>query len=78
MRKAGKEIANYFPMKETPPAEEIEKTLERAAVNEWQVINCHINELTAELRKLKAGRKQLDIARWEDQVTVVINHLDIY
>lgn len=75
MRKAGKEIASYFPMKDTPPADEIEK-IERFAKNEWQVINCHVSELTTELKKLSPGRKQLDVARWQDQVTVVINHLE--
>jgi len=78
MRKAGKEIANYFPTKDVS-SDEMEKTLERVAKNEWQVINCNIQELSAELKKLPVGRKQLDIARWQDQVTIVINHLeDLY
>jgi len=76
MRKAGKEIASYFPTKDTLSPEEVEKNLERFAKNEWQVINCNIQELSAELKKLKVGRKQLDIARWQDQITIVINHLD--
>ncbi len=79
MRKAGKEIASYFPTKDVPEAGEMEKQLEKMAKNDWQVINCHVSELTSELRKLKPGRKQMDIARWQDQVTVVINHLeDVY
>lgn len=77
MRKAGKQVAAYFPSKEEPSVEEMEKDVERLAKNEWQVINCHISELVTELRKLGPGRKQLDIARYEDQVTVVINHLEI-
>lgn len=76
MRLAGKAIADYFPTKESPSAEELEKNIEKVAKNEWQVINCSVHELGAELKKLKAGRKQLDIARWQDQVTVVINHLE--
>jgi len=76
MRKAGKQITQYFPAKETPPAEEFEKELDRLAQNDSQVINCHIGELTERLRKLGPGRKQLDIARWQDQVTVVVNHLE--
>lgn len=76
MRKASKEIANYFPTKETPPVEEMEKSLEKLAKNEWQVINCSIHELTAELRKMRPGRKQIDVARWEDQVTVIVNHIE--
>jgi hypothetical protein len=75
MRKASKQISDYFPAKDSDPAE-MEREIEKLSRNEWQVINCHINDLTAELRKLGAGRKQLDIARWQDQVTVVVNHLE--
>ena len=76
MKKASKQIAEYFPLQEAPTVEEIEKNVERFAKNEWQVINCNVNELAAELRKLGGGRKQLDVARWQDQVTVVVNHLE--
>lgn len=76
MRKASKQVAAYFPTVEEPNVEEIEKEIQKLAKNEWQVINCHVNELVAELRKLGPGRKQLDIARWQDQVTVVVNHLE--
>ena len=76
MRKASKEISEYFPTKEAATPEEIEKNAEKFVKNEWQVINCHINELATELRKLGGGRKQLDIARWQDQATVVVNHLE--
>lgn len=76
MRKAGKQIAAYFPAKEEPNAEELEKEVEKLAKNEWQVINCHIDELVHELRRLPPGRKQLDVARFQDQVTVVVNHLE--
>lgn len=76
MRHAKKQIAEYFPTKETVEPEEAEKSIHRMARNEWQVINCSIQELSGELRKLPPGRKQLDIARWQDQVTVVINHLE--
>jgi chemotaxis methyl-accepting protein methylase len=37
----------------------------------------HFEFLEKKLSKLGPGRKQLDVARWEDQVTVVINELDI-
>jgi hypothetical protein len=76
MRKAGKQVAAYFPAKDTPDAEEMEKEIEKFAKNDWQVINCNVNELADELRKLGPGRKQLDVARWQDQVTVVVNHLE--
>lgn len=76
MRKAGKQVAAYFPTKDEPDVEQMEKDIEKLAKNEWQVINCHMDELVAELRKLGPGRKQLDIARYQDQVTVVINHIE--
>lgn len=76
MQKAGPQLAEYFPAKETPEPDEFEKEIDRLAQNDWQVINCHVGELTERLRKLGPGRKQLDIARWQDQVTVVINHLE--
>ena len=34
-------------------------------------------DLEKKLRKLPPGRKQLDVSRWEDQVTIVVNELDI-
>lgn len=76
MRKAPKQVAEYFPSKDEPDPVAMESEIEKLSKNEWQVINCHINELATELRKLGAGRKQLDVARWQDQVTVVVNHLE--
>lgn len=75
MRKAGKQVAQYFPAKEALNEEEIAKT-EKAATNQWEVINCNVNELIYKLRELGPGRKQLEVARWQDQVTVVVNHLE--
>lgn len=76
MRRAGKQVAAYFPSREEPNVEEMEKEIEKLAKNDWQVINCHVNDLVTELRKLGPGRKQMEIARWQDQVTVVVNHLE--
>lgn len=76
MRVAPAQVAAYFPTKEITPSEEVERDLNRLAKNDWQVINCSVGELAGELKKLRIGRKQLDIARWQDQVTVVINHLE--
>lgn len=75
IKEAGAQLASYFPTKE-PVAEEDTEKLEKIAANDWEVINCSVHELADRLRKLRHGRKQLDIARWQDQVTVVINHLD--
>lgn len=41
------------------------------------VINCHKDELEHRLQKLGPGRKQIAICRYEDQVTAVINELEI-
>jgi len=76
MQNARPQLVEYFPTKETPTEEEAKKEFESLSKNNWQVINCSVHELAGELKKLGPGRKQLDIARFEDQVTVVVNHLD--
>lgn len=67
-------LQKYFPTKviETP-----EEEMEALAKNEWRVINCHKDELEEKLRRLGPGRKQIAVARFEDQVTVVINELNV-
>lgn len=39
------------------------------------VINCHIDQLEERLNRLPAGPKQIACARFEDQITVIINDL---
>lgn len=78
MKKARKQVSEYFPTKDEVNPEEMEKEINKMAANQWQVINCHMNDLAEELRKLGAGRKQIDVARWQDQVTVVVNHIDMF
>lgn len=68
------QLAKYFPGMEVP---EHDEDIRRLAENHWTVINCSVNELESRLMKLGPGRKQLDVARWEDQVTVVVNELDM-
>jgi hypothetical protein len=68
------QLSRYYPDKQAPDQEE---EIVRLAENRWTVINCHIGELESRLSKLGPGRKQLDVARWQDQVTVVVNDLDI-
>lgn len=61
----GKEVVN--PDTELPPLQE----------NRWKVINCTIGELENFLKKDAAfGRKQVAIARYQDQATIIINDLD--
>lgn len=67
-------LAQYFPTRQiVTPKEEIDAL----ARNRWKVINCRAADLEKELKKLGTGRKQIAVARWEDQVTVVVNELDV-
>lgn len=72
MREAGKQLYEYFPGKDIPDEAEEVKQL---ANNNWNVINCHIDELDIQLHKFSKGRKQVALARHEDQVTAIINDL---
>jgi len=67
-------LNKYFPGKEIiNESEEIAKLAE----NNFTVINCHISEVENRLKKLPMGRKQIAVARYEDQATVIINELDL-
>lgn len=73
LKDCGDQLEKYYPNSELEKVEEIKNIAE----NQWTVINCSISELESKLRKLGPGRKQLDMARYEDQVTVIINELDM-
>ena len=64
----------YFPSR---TVSNIEEEIRKLAENNWSVINCHVDELEEKLRKLPKGRKQLAMTRYEDQVTVIVNELDL-
>ena len=68
------QLQRYYPNMEVPDEEE---ELKKLSENHWVVINCHVDELEKKLIKLGPGRKQIDVARYGDQVTVVVNELDI-
>ena len=68
-----KQLSDYYPGREFFDEE---KEIETLAANHWSVINCGINELEGKLRALPKGRKQIAMARWEDQITVVVNDLE--
>lgn len=73
--KEGKDVLlSYF--KDGTIEEETEEVV-KLATNYWQVINCHVSELENKLKSLPMGRKQIAITRYEDQVTVVVNELDL-
>jgi hypothetical protein len=68
------QLQEYFPAREVANIKEENKKL---AENHWTIINCHIDDLESNLKKLPPGRKQLDLSRYDDQVTVIINEIDI-
>jgi hypothetical protein len=74
LKDCSEQLSRYFPGMRVPDHDE---DIRRLSENHWMVINCHIDELESRLAKLGPGRKQMDVARWEDQVTVVINELDL-
>lgn len=74
MKEAKPQLQAYFPNRTVA---NLDREAEKLAENKWSVINCHKDELEEKLRKLPNGRKQIAIARFEDQVTVVVNEIDI-
>ncbi len=68
---AGNLLQEYFPNKRI-------EIKEPAYKNNWSVFNCSIHELESKLKTLGPGRKQVEVARYQDQVTVVVNDLDQY
>lgn len=70
---AAKQLSDYYPSKDVQDPTSVP---ERLARNQWMVFSCSIHELEEKLKKLSPGRKQLEIARWQDQVTVVVNELE--
>ena len=74
IKEARTELQRYYPEKEIiEEAEQIRKLSE----NNFSVINCHFSKLEETLKKLGPGRKQIAMARYEEEVTVVINELDL-
>lgn len=74
MTQAKDQLQSYYPNRSVANLDDEAKKL---AENNFSVINCHVNELETKLRKLPSGRKQIAVTRYEDQVTVVVNELDV-
>lgn len=71
----GKEyVQKYFPNRFLSS---IEDDLEKLPENKFKVINCKVEELENLLKKLPKGRKQISMARYKNDITVVVNELDI-
>lgn len=66
-------LREYYPGKEV---KDLTKEVESLTKNNFSVINCHVAELESKLQKLGPGRKQIAVARFEDQVTAIVNELD--
>lgn len=70
-----KELSEYF---KTDDFWDEQKEAEKLSENNWTVINCKADELESVLKnRLPKGRKQLAMARWQDQVTVIVNEMDV-
>lgn len=69
---AGEQLKAFYPSQEVMD----EKDLPFVQENNFTVINCKTTELEQELKKLGVGRLQISAARYENDVTVIVNHLD--
>jgi hypothetical protein len=73
-KEAKDQLSSYYPSRQwVDPDDEVAKL----AQNRWSVINCKKDELEKKLKELGPGRKQLAVARYEDEVTVIVNDLDM-
>lgn len=59
------QTVNINELKATPPPDN------------FHVINCSIGEVEERLKKLPQGLKQIAMARYEDQVTIIVNIMDL-
>ena len=74
LRHGSQQLKDYFPgLSVVDP----DKELAKLAENNWTVFSCHIDDLEKQLKTLPPGRVQLAVARWQDQVTCVVNSLDV-
>ena len=73
LKYASKQLKDRFPNQEVlnPDIE-----MPPLVKNNWTIINCGIDQLENKLKEIGVGRLQIAIARWEDQVTVIVNEMD--
>lgn len=74
LRYAKQQLQEYYPGQ---PVADFEQELMKLAENHFSVINCKVTELEERLKQLPSGRKQLATARWQDEITVIVNELDL-
>jgi len=68
-------LEKYFPTKEVVGQSLEQEIIKKVQQNQWTVINCHIDQLEERLKQLPHSKKMVSLARWQDQVTVVIDEL---
>ena len=73
IKECSKQLREYYPGQDIIKEEE---EISQLSQNYWSVISCHVDELESKLKKLPPGRKQLAVARYENQVTIIVNELD--
>ncbi len=73
LKKAAKELMAYYPEQEI-----VDPDVDLPALrdNNFTVINCHVDHLERKLKELGPGSKQIAVARYDNQVTVIVNELD--
>jgi hypothetical protein len=69
------DIDAIFAVSPTGSAEDVMQQSRDNQMN-WKIINTTIHELEKELNKLPSGRKIVQIARFQDQVTAIVNDLN--
>lgn len=74
IKKHSKYLQKYYPGYEITDEKQESKKL---AENNWTVINCKTHELENKLKQLAPGRKQLAVSRYEDDITVIVNEINI-
>lgn len=74
LRHGVQQLKEYYPGQ---PIIDPDKELAKMAENNFTVINCKADDLEDLLKKLPPGRKQLALARYQDEITIVVNELDL-
>lgn len=74
LKEAKDVVSEYFPNKKIKTLDE---KVDKLSKNNFTVINCSIGDLEKRLKSLPPGRKQIAMARFEDQITVIVNELEV-
>lgn len=64
---------NFIPNQTIP----VNDTRPMPTSHNFHVINCSIGEVEERLKKLPLGLKQIAMARYEDQVTIIVNVMEL-